>query len=1223
MKKIINISILILLFSNLFAQVDFEHVGSLYDFWGPPQQFQVYGDYAYVGIGSSGHYDDINIYNISHPDNITFVKRWTPEYRNMSALNIYDNYMYINSGDYLLIYDLADPTTPALVNEMENGPYWTEYFSLFEDQYLYQGNFVIWDFSDPVNPVNTFEQTPYIDQYGEPLAKFTDIIYFKAYHYKFGYQKRKYYLLDVSDPSAPVNLGECDKQMSDNNSLQEDSLNYDCGWGWEGDDWGARLIIKNFADPFNPVEIVEFWEEFNGGENSVIFCKKDNYIFIQYKLNEKPRLAVINVVDPANPIIETSISLQHNYQTSYNTIPQLQGNFIYAMSDSTHLGIIDITDPLNPVEISKQLSEDPDGGPLKVLQISGNYAFLAKADPQHTIETTIRIADVSDPENLIEIGSFDLVGSVIRLQLHANGNYLYASFEDFDQLSVNRKRLCIYDISDPVNPILMSNSRMDDKVEQIVFHGGYLYVIYNSINSNIYDVSDPSNPSIAYTYPEKLTDICFDSNLMYDGSLSLWDVTNPLSPVKLGTANVTVGSDIKYRDGKIFGELNSNIRIHDVSNFPNVSWIGTYESDEETIFDYSVDDNYAYLATYNGTQVVDIIDPANPVLAAEIIVPGYTNNSIEIVNNYIYTANNHSFDVYELQLPLPPEAFSLISPEGTIDTTFADLLWQSTTDPNGPTPNYDVWLSTTADFSGAIKVAENISDTTFQVSELLVGQTYYWKVRATDDNTSGTWSSTTLSFTVESAKPSLNFLVNIGGETKGGATLLDENTIYVASTSDIVRLNSDGSIEYTLNVNGEIKSSSTITSDHTVYIASTDNNLYSFNSNGVTNPNWPVALGAQATASVAVGPENNLYIGTSNGIFQAISREGAILWSFNVGAAVYSSSVISESGVLYVINENGRLYAFDLNTIDPDNVNYKWRLEIGESVKSSPALDGNKNLFITSSSGKLFKVKDDGTSGSIEWTFDSGGNCQSSPVIDSELTVYFCGNNGKAFAVNGQNGELIWDSETYYSQSDPDAILQATPALSGSGDELYIGDTYGVLYSLATQTGNILWSYIGEGIIEGPILCKNGNILYCANGQVFSLSEPDVGKTALSKKTTAPLWPTFQGNSQRTGYNGEYDPIGLEHDNSEVPVEFFVSNNYPNPFNPSTVFSVGLPQSSNLDIFIYNLLGQKVASIANGRYKAGVHQFTFNAKDLPSGTYFMQVFVEGKMNKVQKMMLLR
>jgi len=635
-----------------------------------------------------------------------------------------------------------------------------------------------------------------------------------------------------------------------------------------------------------------------------------------------------------------------------------------------------------------------------------------------------------------------------------------------------------------------------------------------------------------------------------------WDITDPANPIDLGASTTYIGgtySDIDYMDSKIFYFSNGGMAIYDISNFPSIVVKGSYNSSgqhNDSRGYHALNGIYAYIPSKDGTYIVDINDINNPYLAAKIAVPGTLNYDVAFANNYIYTANKHSFDLYKLQLPSPPEAFTLISPESTIDTTTVNLLWHSTTDPNVSTVKFDVYMATTSDFSDMYKVAKGITDTTLSVTDLQVGQTYYWKVHAKDVNTSGTWSSNNLSFSVSSPAVTVIFKTNIGGETKGGVSVLDDNTIYVPSSSKVARLKSDGSLEYTLNVNGIIKSSSTITSDHTVYIASTDNNLYSFNSNGVTNPNWPVALGAQATASVAVGPSDNLYIGTSNGIFQAISRGGDILWSYNVGAAVYSSSVISSTGTLYVINKNGRLYAFDLNAITLSNVQYKWKLELGEAVSSSPALDGSGNIYVTTESGKLLKVKDSDNAGTIQWTFNSGGECESSPVIDGALNVYFTGAGGKVFSVNGSNGTLNWETETHYSHSNPNVILKASPTLSDDGGRIYAGDTFGTLYGISTATGKIVWTKKESGLIEGPILAVNNKIYFCMNGTVAAFNEPAAEPGNKAKKKGGQkaarsdnLWATFQGNAMRTGYNGknftpQYDNILAlrENDNDGIPI---------------------------------------------------------------------------------------
>ncbi len=83
-----------------------------------------------------------------------------------------------------------------------------------------------------------------------------------------------------------------------------------------------------------------------------------------------------------------------------------------------------------------------------------------------------------------------------------------------------------------------------------------------------------------------------------------------------------------------------------------------------------------------------------------------------------------------------------------------------------------------------------------------------------------------------------------------------------------------------------------------------------------------------------------------------------------------------------------------------------------------------------------------------------------------------------------------------------------------------------------------------------------------------------------------------------------------------VPSSFQVFPTYPNPFNPSTVVSYGLPQRAHVTIAVYNALGQEVARLANEEHEAGYHRVTFDASGLPSGTYVCRVqadqFVESR-----------
>ncbi len=78
-----------------------------------------------------------------------------------------------------------------------------------------------------------------------------------------------------------------------------------------------------------------------------------------------------------------------------------------------------------------------------------------------------------------------------------------------------------------------------------------------------------------------------------------------------------------------------------------------------------------------------------------------------------------------------------------------------------------------------------------------------------------------------------------------------------------------------------------------------------------------------------------------------------------------------------------------------------------------------------------------------------------------------------------------------------------------------------------------------------------------------------------------------------------------------APVQWFLSPNFPNPFNPRTSLRYGLPESSEIDIAVFNMLGREVASLYCGRQSAGQHTITWDADGHPSGVYIIQLRAQG------------
>jgi hypothetical protein len=89
-----------------------------------------------------------------------------------------------------------------------------------------------------------------------------------------------------------------------------------------------------------------------------------------------------------------------------------------------------------------------------------------------------------------------------------------------------------------------------------------------------------------------------------------------------------------------------------------------------------------------------------------------------------------------------------------------------------------------------------------------------------------------------------------------------------------------------------------------------------------------------------------------------------------------------------------------------------------------------------------------------------------------------------------------------------------------------------------------------------------------------------------------------------------------------LPNEFSLDRAYPNPFNPVTTITFGIPVDSKVSIQLYNLQGRKVSTLINGKMDAGYHSVVWNADSYSSGVYFVKMVV-GEFTNTQKLMLVK
>ncbi len=99
-------------------------------------------------------------------------------------------------------------------------------------------------------------------------------------------------------------------------------------------------------------------------------------------------------------------------------------------------------------------------------------------------------------------------------------------------------------------------------------------------------------------------------------------------------------------------------------------------------------------------------------------------------------------------------------------------------------------------------------------------------------------------------------------------------------------------------------------------------------------------------------------------------------------------------------------------------------------------------------------------------------------------------------------------------------------------------------------------------------------------------------------------------------------PIGITQISTEIPEKFELYQNFPNPFNPSTLIKYDLAKNSTVNIVVYDLLGRQVSSLVNQKQNAGRYQVSFDGASLSSGIYFYKIVTQEYV-QVKRMLLIK
>ena len=347
------------------------------------------------------------------------------------------------------------------------------------------------------------------------------------------------------------------------------------------------------------------------------------------------------------------------------------------------------------------------------------------------------------------------------------------------------------------------------------------------------------------------------------------------------------------------------------------------------------------------------------------------------------------------------------------------------------------------------------------------------------------------------------------------------------------------------------------------------------------------------------GSQNGMYTSTNNGsgwtyitngiYFQQISE------MIRVGSYVYAGS----TNGLYVSSDHGNNWSTTRN-------GYVEYLSTSENILYSWGAYG------------------------LTRTSDSGSNW--SNITNPTNSVYAIGSSNSHIFISGKVNAIY---NGIYSTSDNglswrDTIISPPVYCFTAGTNSVFGGSVNGTY-LSTDNG-VQWKYLNT--LRGKrinCLSFNNSILYAGTDSGVYLSTNNgnswINRSQGFVKNVLSLAFSDYYVFAESIIDGIYrrsiaDIVDVHNISSQVPENFSLSQNYPNPYNPSTKINFSLPLKTYVKLKVYNSIGKEVASLVNENLNAGTYQYEFNAENLSSGIYYYTLETES-FSETKRMVLIK
>jgi hypothetical protein len=448
-------------------------------------------------------------------------------------------------------------------------------------------------------------------------------------------------------------------------------------------DTPIKFVAYNLP-PFNLKDVSRLY--YRNGKKGFGIDMVGTIAYMTYAEGDIDGSKLLKIVDLANPATPHWLGAADFESNNYWDAIHVRDGYAYIPTDDT-LVIIDV-DPPQQAHVVNTVKFDC--SPMGEMAFYGNYAIITAAQ----WECPLYAVDISSPENayiystLPEAGAADIRIRDDKAYLADGEEMIVVDLEPVDQMSIVAKVetagtnsvyisltgdyayllgnyiLSIMDISNPETPSMVNSIKLDYGI-YFDTYGDYLYS-HESIGFSVYDITDHVNPVLQTSVSTSgfTGKYCFSGDFLYTPheymDYSVIDIADPpqaflASAYFMNLNNLFKDGLLYSTEGHIAGDPDYGFNITDLNSDPpgSAKMLAEYHTE---VNDFDLFGKLAYIASYDGLELVDVALPDSPILITE--VPGTGLSDIVYESGYAYTCGSTGLKIFDVD---PPESAYLVT----------------------------------------------------------------------------------------------------------------------------------------------------------------------------------------------------------------------------------------------------------------------------------------------------------------------------------------------------------------------------------------------------------------------------------------------------------------------------------------------------------------------------------------------------------------------------------